>query len=324
VAKPTPLTFEPLENGLDYMESVVRHLSDKPTSADLKYAVLHLAAAIEVLVKARLSREHWTLILSSVDKTSAEKFKTGDFMSVSALTAMERLVNVAGVAFEADDLAAVRNIVEKRNRLQHHGLQDTVQAVQAAAARALDFLITFVEAELRPEDETDLVDESLNRIRSQLTSIRKLVIVRSDRIAPKLKKLHPVLRCPSCEQWGLELAGDLTHCHFCTEDDFAEITAERYVHTILRTTRYRADKDGDEYPLYDCPDCGAEALVAGALVMGDEDQSGSPCDYSRIHWVCFAEGSTWQFPELVPCGRCEAIVDISATGSALCTSCGSD
>jgi hypothetical protein len=59
------LAFSPLENGLDYLQSVVDGLAGDPTKRDLKYAVLHLSAGIEVLAKYRLHREHWTLVSAS-------------------------------------------------------------------------------------------------------------------------------------------------------------------------------------------------------------------------------------------------------------------
>ncbi|MFD5074512.1 hypothetical protein [Streptomyces sp. NPDC058371] len=47
--------FPPVENGLDYLLSVVEHLARPPqdmTPRHLKYAVLHLQAATEVLLKS--------------------------------------------------------------------------------------------------------------------------------------------------------------------------------------------------------------------------------------------------------------------------------
>jgi hypothetical protein len=68
------VSFPLLENGLDYMESAVGHLSGSPTDRDLKYGVLHLAAAIEVLLKMRLAGEHWALIFEQSGSASMDKF----------------------------------------------------------------------------------------------------------------------------------------------------------------------------------------------------------------------------------------------------------
>jgi len=51
------LQFPPLLNGVDYIEAVVGNLADHPTEKDLKYAVLHLHGAVEVLLKVRLMRD---------------------------------------------------------------------------------------------------------------------------------------------------------------------------------------------------------------------------------------------------------------------------
>jgi hypothetical protein len=65
------IKFPPVENGLDYLKSAAEHLRDEPTARDLKYAVLHLHSAVEVLLKVRLMREHWSLIFSNTGKRPA-------------------------------------------------------------------------------------------------------------------------------------------------------------------------------------------------------------------------------------------------------------
>ena len=83
---PKRVDLSPLENGLDYLRSVVDALAGDPTTRDLKYAVLHLAAGIEVLAKYRLHCEHWTLVVSKLDDPKIDRaaFERGDFTSVQA------------------------------------------------------------------------------------------------------------------------------------------------------------------------------------------------------------------------------------------------
>ena len=66
--------FPPLENGFDYMESAIQHLQGSPSKRDLKYRVLHLVAAIEVSLKMRLSKEHWSLIFEDPRSVSLDKY----------------------------------------------------------------------------------------------------------------------------------------------------------------------------------------------------------------------------------------------------------
>lgn len=59
------MDFTPVRNGMDFLLSAFDHLSQRngePGARDLKYAVLHLQAAVEVLLKARIIREHWSLV----------------------------------------------------------------------------------------------------------------------------------------------------------------------------------------------------------------------------------------------------------------------
>ncbi|WP_244302586.1 hypothetical protein [Streptomyces viridosporus] len=63
--------FPPVPNGIDYLSEVVTRLArpDAEVSPrDLKYAVLHLQAATEVLVKARLQIAHWSLVVKDLSK----------------------------------------------------------------------------------------------------------------------------------------------------------------------------------------------------------------------------------------------------------------
>ena len=51
------IEFTLLENGLDFIWSAVEHLGTDLSKRSLKYAVLNLAAGIELILKERLRRE---------------------------------------------------------------------------------------------------------------------------------------------------------------------------------------------------------------------------------------------------------------------------
>src|SRR6266568_2543373 len=85
---PTPrlarLQLSLLGNALDYLENAVNRAAHVASRLDdpgttprrehrrWKYAVLHLEAGVELLLKARLSREHWSLVFADVDKATRE------------------------------------------------------------------------------------------------------------------------------------------------------------------------------------------------------------------------------------------------------------
>ncbi|MFD9904067.1 hypothetical protein [Streptomyces sp. NPDC059063] len=94
--EPVHVDFPPVENGV-HLRSVVDHLTtaDPPTPRDLKYAVLHLQAAAEVLLKARLVEEHWSLVFKEPGTATRKKFEDGDFISCTTQAAVGRLRKVA-------------------------------------------------------------------------------------------------------------------------------------------------------------------------------------------------------------------------------------
>jgi hypothetical protein len=90
------LEFDLIQNALDYLRSAADY-SIKGDTRSLKYAVLHLDAAIELVLKARLAREHWSLIFENSDKASLQAMSSGDFVSVDIKSALNRLEGIAGV-----------------------------------------------------------------------------------------------------------------------------------------------------------------------------------------------------------------------------------
>ncbi len=76
--KPKPVKYELFENGLDFILSGLEHLSTKPLNKRAyKFGVLHLAAGIELILKERLRREHWSLLFENVDKANAAALASG-------------------------------------------------------------------------------------------------------------------------------------------------------------------------------------------------------------------------------------------------------
>ncbi|MDQ0687109.1 hypothetical protein QFZ56_006072 [Streptomyces achromogenes] len=92
--QPADLHFPALVNGLDFLVSAVGSLSGddgQPGPRDMKYAVLHLQAAAETLLKARLEMHDPALVWTKVELFDQRKHEAGDFKSCGVKTAIERL-----------------------------------------------------------------------------------------------------------------------------------------------------------------------------------------------------------------------------------------
>ncbi len=126
--------FPPMENGLDYLTSVIEHLRDEPDQRDLKYAVLHLQAAVEVLLKARLIRQHWSRVVTDPTIVSYPAFARGEFESIKL---KETLARLTGIGVEVPEPAKdqFRRLAKLRNKLQHFGLEAQAIAIEDLAGR---------------------------------------------------------------------------------------------------------------------------------------------------------------------------------------------
>jgi len=110
------LEFDPIVNGVDFLDSAISHLAESDDPRRLKYAVLHLQAAIEILVKVRLQREGIEHIFEDPYSADQNKLRQGDFRSVTLTTAIKRLAKVADVQLSNTQRDALNSLNKERNK----------------------------------------------------------------------------------------------------------------------------------------------------------------------------------------------------------------
>lgn len=93
---------------------------------------------------------------------------------------------------------------------------------------------------------------------------------------------------PRCQQPGMALGADSpsAECLFCLWNPNGEEAAQEYVSVVLGLSSYVVIKDGGEWPVYSCMECGAEALVDGIHVV-TLSGSGSATIATEPSWACF-------------------------------------
>ena len=84
-----------VRNAIDFLERSVHELEKEP-----KYSVIDFSAAVELFLKARLFKEHWSLIVSKIEKVTIQGFQNGDFQSVTIDECLQRLHSVASEALK--------------------------------------------------------------------------------------------------------------------------------------------------------------------------------------------------------------------------------
>jgi hypothetical protein len=103
-----------VENGFDFLKKSVADIKKSP-----KYSVIDFCSAVEIFLKARLVREHWSLILSKPELADVIKFKAGDFISVSMEEAIRRLDNICNEKISLETREAFKATRNHRNKLVH-------------------------------------------------------------------------------------------------------------------------------------------------------------------------------------------------------------
>jgi hypothetical protein len=289
------VNFPPVQNGVDYLHSVADHLrTDQPSPRDLKYAVLHLQAAAEVLLKARLQREHWSLVFKDPGLATRKRFEVGDFDSCTTTGAIARLKDIAGVTVSDKSSKSLAILSKWRNALQHYGLTANARAVETRAAQVLDFLTAFVHEELVPaldEEEANSIDSSLEDVSAKILTIKSLIDTRLGRLAEELKDVRDLtLRCSECDEWAVVIGkgNNLVDCQFCHVAFSGPAEAMRFWALAHSEHDFAVD-------LGSCPDCGGETLALnGVRVLADPEEDRILCGScgSRFETISICESCT--------------------------------
>ena len=287
-------------NGLDYLVDVVDRLATDPgvlpDARALKYAVLHLQAATEVFLKARLQRDHWTLVFKKPETASRTAFDSGKIeSSCSTEEAFTRLTRITGLALPDKALEAVKGLAKVRNALQHYGLTASAHSVESHAAEVLNFLLPFIADHLLPDLEDEQraeAERSLVLVRGRVQRIDAYLTKRRNELRIELKDVQDrTVSCPECEQLALVLGDSRPGCRFCLKTwDDPGVAAEEYAWQRygLDPCLPGADEAGEA--IY-CPDCEHEAMTIAVTAA----QPKAPA------YLCFSCATVFADEDLTAC-----------------------
>ena len=282
-----------LENGLDFLLSAAEVLNRDGGPRSLKDAVLHLANGIELLVKARLAREHWSLIFSDINKASYEELSKADFKSVDYPTTTKRLEQIVGVSIDKSVSTHVNSLRKIRNKLTHFtATLDPAQA-KSLLAKSMNFCIEFCEQQNMVSGD---VESKLGEINMNLMVLQEFVADRMKSISREWKDTV-IWECPECWQEALIVDGGEVTCAFCRRKADPQELAEGH---------------SDLPNVEDCPECGEESTFAFVLYTNED-----------ARWVCFFCGQSGENYD--NCGRCDRMTHSPESGGIpLCEACLSD
>ena len=254
-----------------------------------------------------LAREHWSQVFDQPSKASLERLASGDFRSVGLDEALERLAALTAFGVDQRHRLRLEALRKKRNRLEHFGLLDGIDALRGATAEALNALVDVMND--AAEDGVLPVggDEARMQIVQALTEFDRFVEQRMQAVHLSTRlDGQDLFQCPTCLQDAAAIADGLD-CAFCGSHGEASDAADHFAEAVLGVSRYETTKDGGCWPVFGCPSCHEDALVHTGEAARD--------------FLCFSCGEGWRSGSLQPCVKCANMIPSGPESMCICDDC---
>ena len=191
-----------VKNAILFLKSSIDHLENSPRNA-----VIDLYTAIELLFKARLMKEHWSLIITRPEEAKITSFENGDFHSVYLEQSEKRLKNICGEKFKKEAMDNFKAMGEHRNQIVHFahtGFADEKNAVTLEHWASWYYLYDLVNTQW---------SETFEDYRKHFAALNKRIYrnneflkVKYDAIKNEIdikkKQGNEIVNCPSCKLDG--------------------------------------------------------------------------------------------------------------------------
>jgi hypothetical protein len=225
---PPKVTFDLLENGLDFITEAVKIINANSDHKNLKYALLNLCSGVELILKEVLRKNDWRYLFQEMKDAKPELLATGDFESVKFKKAITRLESQCKVQFSDDDKRILDDLRFKRNKIEHFKIDVTVSAIKGISAKVLNIVIHLVEQQINLSEVSNQSKKYIRNLPKELSKFNAFVLERTQKIKPKFDKKIELgiisIKCPNCYQKALFIDTTLT-CIFCNYTNTPEILA---------------------------------------------------------------------------------------------------
>ena len=300
-------------NAFDFLTHSIEELDAYP-----KYAVIHLNAAVELFLKARLMSDHWSLVVAHGQRADWTQFVAGDFRSVSLDEAVDKLDKILQSGLTEREIRVFKDIAHHRNKTVHFFHEADYASRQQDVRRVIareQLCAGYFLHRLLKDKWLDVFGEwstQIDGIYDSLKARRAFLQVVFDEKAPTIQERiahgSRFCPCPSCGFDALEHAGMLDRietstCLVCN-------LVDRVLTIVCSHCGEKVDFVGEG--LSACESCGADyepADVAGRLV--DEQAA----------YVATKDGDDSY--DLGNCNLCDGYqtVVLDRAGDHVCTNC---
>jgi hypothetical protein len=311
-----------VDNALDFLISAGDNLLvfEKSASArDIKYALLHLAAGVALLLKQRLMIDHWALVFSDLNKAAKSNFDSGDFTSPGLEECLDRVGSLCEVEISPTHRNALSSLRKLRNKIEHFSFEVSREEGLSIAAKVWSFIFDFVQDHLVTSLSANQAKQ-WEAVRQRMLGVVGFVEQRRKEtkalIDQKQKEGFTVVDCPLCLETAFHLDHQVHECLFCRYTDTLKKTFDAWMTNFYGSDWTDPKERMISDPVDHCPFCGENYYVQ----MPDEGSS-TPPDPA---FVCFNCG--FSKPPTVECSNCgsEFTPDDWETYPFVCDECEAD
>jgi hypothetical protein len=228
--------FSLLQNGFDFFADAVEQLANpKPSPRQIKFAIDHLASAVELLIKYRLFVKHWSLVFQKPNEADESKVnpdpfsfsrpKMGKFDSVTFSDALKRLKTECSIRITKNDEDTILLLKDLRNQMVHYAFSIERTTAVYLAVHTWNFIHEFISEQI-PLGGSDDVSNVFQETKRLMVQHKEFVEARNKRIEDELKQLikntrNPVVKCVFCRNFTYEIlgkSGETNKCLFCLNE----------------------------------------------------------------------------------------------------------
>lgn len=190
-------------NALDFLDKAVVEIEDSP-----KYSVINLCAGVEIILKARLFLEHWTLVLDDPKNADLENFSQSAFVSISLPKAIERIKKVTTTVISPETQECFLKLANHRNKLLHFFHQEYLPKADKKVLNKIIIDTCEVWLHLKRlllgqwQNEFREYEEQFSDLNSRMLRLQAYLKTIFETIKPEIDKEtengNPVFKCQIC------------------------------------------------------------------------------------------------------------------------------
>ena len=218
-----------LRNAFDFLKTSAEQFEQMP-----KYSIINFSSAIELFLKARLLKEHWSLIVQG--EPNIQNFQQGSFSSIAFKDLIPKINNILGNEINKDTEKYFKELAEDRNYAIHFyhkqigsGEQQEFIELAAKQLKAWEYLKNLLQKwEPLFKENFDSFNNEIIECDELIKKHSKYLAIKyesvKDDIATKISKGARYCKCDRCNFEAVNLNNKISQnvysgiCEVCNYD----------------------------------------------------------------------------------------------------------